>query len=417
MASYQELALQNMMSRRTILATSLATLYCGAIPSTAQTIESDDFVFGMLLPLTGPFAFVSRFHLQAITDYERWINSEGGVAGRRLRVVIEDTSGALDRAMAAFKRTLASEDPIALFGDSTTFVRASAAENRERVKRFMTSMSFASDLVDRSMYPFHYMPGPTYADSVSIIIDYISRNRKAGKTPKLAIMHAASEFGRDPIAFAVEYAKTKDVDISGVFEMRTRELDVTLEVIKLRKSKPDFVLAHGFGGAPAFIEVMKLARDYGMDCTFAGTFWETSRLLMKASGEVANGFTGASNYAFETANASESEFMLKTIDRLRRAEDPNYDGFPSNFYMQAWTSMMVMTKAIEEAYLKGQDLTGPNLSSAINSLRDWDTGGVIGSPVTFRDGRIPMSRMVRFDASRGMYPEPVSEWLTAGADA
>jgi branched-chain amino acid transport system substrate-binding protein len=320
--------------------------------------------------------------------------------------------------MIAFKRRVAIDDPVGVFGDSTQFVKASAAENRERTKRFMVSMSFASDLRDQGAYPFHFMPGPAYTDSVAMLLRYISEHRKKGAAPpRVAFIHAASEFGRDPIPFGTDYARKLGLTVVSVIQMKTRELDVTLDVIKLREAQPDYAIIHGFGGSPVSVEIMRLARDYGLKTQFMGTFWESSRLLMLAAGAVGDGFIGVTNYTFDTSKADpETQPMLAAIDRIRRKADPAYDGFPSVYYFQAWTSMMIFAKAAEMAIDNGRPLTGPNLAAEMRRLKNWDTGGVIGAPVTFRDQRIPIGRIVRFDGRHGMYPQPLTSWITLDKD-
>ena len=101
--------------------------------------------------------------------------------------------------------------------------------------------------------------------------------------------------------------------------MKFTGTDVAAETIKLRQARPDYTLIHGFGGAPIFLEVMKLAKDYGLQTQFMGTFWEGSRTLMRRAGAAADGFLGVSNYSWSTAGASAP--MLQAIDEIKRKRD------------------------------------------------------------------------------------------------
>jgi branched-chain amino acid transport system substrate-binding protein len=51
-------------------------------------------------------------------------------------------------------------------------------------------------------------------------------------------------------------------------------------------------------------------------------------------------------------------------------------------YVQGWYTMHVMAKGIEKALSDGNELTGPELRTALESMSAVDTGGVIG-PVKF----------------------------------
>ncbi|GAB4039365.1 MAG: ABC transporter substrate-binding protein [Rubrivivax sp.] len=398
------------LTRRHTLQSLASLLAAGAWPVRAQ---GNEIVFGATLPLSGPFAAVAKDQLEGLKDHFDHVNAAGGIRGRRIRFIAEDTQYKVDQAIAAWKKFMSSDNPVAVFGDGTGFVRASAQENVERYKVMMTSTSYASDLQDMQRFGFHFMSGPTYSEAADVLLQYIQQNFKGSGKPKLAVIHSASEFGRDPLEHIRKRSAALGIEQVLVLEMKFSGTDVAAETIKLRQARPDYTLIHGFGGAPIFLEVIKLAKDYGLATQFMGTFWESSRTLMKRAGAAADGFLGVSNYAWSTANASGA--MLKAIDAIKRRRDPKYDGVPDIYYMQGWMSGMLFTKAADEALAQGKPLTGESLRDALRSVRNWDTGGMIGAPVTFARNSIPLAQVVRFEAARDFVPTPVSAWLNVEA--
>jgi branched-chain amino acid transport system substrate-binding protein len=342
-------------------------------------------------------------------DHFDYVNGKGGIRGRKVRFIAEDTQYKVDQAIAAWKKFMASDNPVAVFGDGTGFVRASAQENNERYKVMMTSTSYASDLEDMSKFGFHFMSGPNYSEAADVLLQYVKSNYKGSGKPKLAVIHSASEFGRDPLEHIKKRSAALGIDLVLVLEMKFSGTDAAAETIKLRQARPDYTLIHGFGGAPIFLEVIKLAKDYGLQTQFMGTFWEGSRTLMRRAGPAADGFLAVSNYAWSTAGAQGA--MLKAIDEIKRRRDPKYDGIPDIYYMQGWMSAMLMTQAAEQAMASGKPVTGEGLRDALRALKGWDTGGVIGAPVTFVNNSIPMAQVVRFDAAKDFVPTPVSPWI------
>lgn len=375
----------------------------------AVAAQGNDIVFGATLPLSGPFAAVAKDQLEGMKDHFDFLNARGGIRGRKVRFIAEDTQYKVDQAIAAWKKFMASDNPVAVFGDGTGFVRASAQENNERYKVLMTSTSYASDLEDPAKYGYHFMAGPNYSEAVDVLLQHVKASFKGSGKPRLAVIHSASEFGRDPLEHLKKRVAALGIDLVLVLEMKFTGTDVAAETIKLRQARPDYTLIHGFGGAPIFLEVMKLAREYGMQTQFMGTFWESSRTLMKRAGAAADGFLGVSNYAWSTAGQSAP--MLKAIDEIKRKRDPRYDGVPDIYYMQGWMSAMLMAKAAEEAIAQGKPFTGEGLRDALRAARNWDTGGVIGAPVTFANNSIPLAQVVRFEAAKDFVPTPVSPWI------
>lgn len=395
------------LTRRHVVALAAAAPL--ALPALLAQAQANDIVFAATLPLTGPFAAVAKDQLEGMKDYIEHVNAKGGVKGRRIRFLVEDTQYKVDQAIAGWKKFMAADKPVAVFGDGTGFVRAAAQENNERYKVLMTSTSYASDLEDSSKYGFHFMSGPNYSEAADVLLQYVKANFKGSGKPRLAVIHSASEFGRDPLEHIRKRTAALGIDLVLVAELKFRDVDVAAETIKLRQARPDYTLIHGFGGAPIFTEVIKLARDYKLETQFMGTFWESSRTLLKRAGPAADGFLGVSNYAWSTTGASGA--MLKAIDEIRRKRDPKYDGVPDIYYMQGWMSMMLLAKAAEEAIVQNKPFTGEGLRDALRATKNWDTGGIVGAPVTFSGNSIPVAQVVRFEAAKDFVPTPVSGWL------
>lgn len=393
--------------RRTLLKVAASAAAVGAWPVRAQ--GSGEIVYALTLPLSGVFSAVSQQQLDGFKDCFDLLNAAGGIRGRRIRPLIEDTQAKTDLSVAAFKKFMSGDKPAVFHGDGTNFVRAGSQENAERFKVFMTSQSFASELDGSAPYQYHFMAGPRYVEAVEILMQFVKRDFKGAGKARVALIHSASEFGRDPLEYVKKRSGEIGLDLVLVNEMKFAGVDVATETIKLRQARADYTIIHGFGAAPIYAEILKLAREYKLETKFMGTFWEGSRAILRRAGEAADGFIGVANYAWNTAGQSAP--MLKAIDDIRRKRDPKYDGYPDIFYMNGWFNAMIMARATELTLAAGKPLTGDNMRDALRNSKDWDTGGIIGAPVTFRNNSIPMAQMVRFDAKRDMIPVPISDWI------
>ena len=70
----------------------------------------------------------------------------------------------------------------------------------------------------------------------------------------------------------------------------------------------------------------------------------------------------------------------------------------------------VWTEVVKRTLDAGKELTGDNMAESLASIEDWDTGGIIGIPVTVRNMSFPVGRIWRVNAEEGRY-EPVSDWI------
>jgi len=58
----------------------------------------------------------------------------------------------------------------------------------------------------------------------------------------------------------------------------------------------------------------------------------------------------------------------------------------------------------------GKPLTGPNMKAALESINDWDTGGVTGLLASLKGHQIPSGRIYAYNAETKLL-EPASGWI------
>jgi len=183
-------------------------------------------------------------------------------------------------------------------------------------------------------------------------------------------------------------------------------VDVSAEVIKLRRKRPDYVIFHGYILSP-INEFMVQMRQMGLDTKFMGTFWSSDKLIIEKMGKDADGYMGVMPYNyFDTEDTGP---MLEAMREQARKSDPKQAYRPTP-YVQGWFNAMVWTEVVKRTLDAGKPLTGENLKAALESIKDWDTGGIIGVPVTVKDHSFPVGRIYRVNAAAGRF-EPVSDWI------
>ena len=119
-------------------------------------------------------------------------------------------------------------------------------------------------------------------------------------------------------------------------------------------------------------------------------------------------------YFAEAAEAPQALTKAVTISRPAAAK-PVIDG---RFSPEEWAGATL----IEDLHLtQPTEFAKPSQRTQIYLLydtdalyvaaRNWDTGGVIGAPVTFAGNSIPLAQVVRFEAAKDFVPTPVSGWI------
>ena len=375
-----------MTTRRQTLAGLGAAALLGA-PSIARA-QASEIVIGGSIPLTGVFAFAGVGINDGITDYVKIVNDAGGIAGRRVRYVYEDTGYKVDQSVAVFNKITGSNPVNFYYGDSTGFAKTINPELNRRGSILMAGASFGSELNDPKAFPNQFIAGPDYSEMIGVLLEYIARTQPGAR---IALVHSDTEFGRDPLAPTEATAARLNLRIVEKIVTPPTSVDVSTEVLKLRRANPDYTIFHGYILAP-LPEFMSQAKQLGLKTKFMGTFWSMDNSIWARVGAPADGFMGVMpyRYYFDTAGGAP---MLDTIRQMRPA-------YQSTAYMQAFLTTMLFCETARRAIEAKQELTAANLKAALNTIKDFDTGGLIGTPVTIAGNTIPLGRVYRYDAAK-----------------
>jgi branched-chain amino acid transport system substrate-binding protein len=343
--------------RRRIVGAGLGAAGAAALsslPLRAAIAQGGEVVVAAAPPITGVFAFAGTGLHQGLGDYCQWRNeAKKGVAGRTLRYVGEDSGYKMDQAMAVFKKLMAAHRPPVFYGDSTAWAKAAAAEVSQLGTTLTSSPSFSSDLADPKNAPYYFMAGPTYTAMGEILLEYIHRTSRGASKPAVAIVYSDTEFGRDPIPGIKAKARALQIPLVQEIVTKPGAVDVSSEVAKLRRAKPDYVIFHGYDteGAPT----MQAIKDFAAKAR------------------------------------------------------PNMPYVPL-FYTHGWLVGMIFSEVIERTLKAGKPLTGANMKAALESIDNWDTGGVTGLLVSLKGHQIPSGRIYAYDAATKLL-QPASGWI------
>lgn len=326
-----------------------------------------------------------------------------------INLQVDDSTFKVDLAAANFKKALAAGPVHYMFGDSTAMIQAISPENNETSKVLMGSGSFATELADPVNYPYHFVAGATYGDQLRLEISYIASTMPA-KDIRLAIMHSSISLGRDGIEPAKAHAASLGIDV--VLELQTNfvETDVSAFALAIREAKPTHVMTHGYSFA-VWPEVIRLVRDMGMDdVVFMTSMWQNEYEKFVELSDIASGIIGIKVFNFET-NTDQGE-MMALIRKIHLERDPKFNGRVRLGYLDAWVHGMMATRATEDVVDAGKEVNGPNLVAAMEAITDWDTGGIIGAPVSFASHSGGYGQVIRWEEINGDWQAvPVSDWM------
>ena len=367
--------------------------------------QKNEIVIGAAQPITGVFSFAGVAMNNGLQDFCQWKNSKGGVQGRNLRYVAEDSGFKLDQGVAIFKKIMASEKPNFFYGDSTQWVKAVTQDAVASNHVMTSSTSLATVVADVKQVPQNIVPGPTYPRLHEILMEYIARTSRSGPKPNIAYVYADTEFGRDGIPGGKARAEKLGLPIVAEIVTKQSGIDVAPEVAKLRRAKPDIVIFQGYILAP-MPEFVRQLREAGLNPQIMGTAWGLDKPAYDALGALGVRLTGASMYRYGHETDGPMINEMRTYLAKARPDVKNI----SPFYISSWLSGMIFAEIADRCLKAKKELTLPNMQAALGTMKEWDTGGVTGLLADVSQHQIPAGRIYAYDPDKKTM-EPASGWI------
>jgi branched-chain amino acid transport system substrate-binding protein len=375
------------------LALSLAMALALAVPAFA----ADEINVGVLSDLSGPTSAVGVPYSEGIKDAAKYLNENGGVAGKQLKLFEVDYAYNAQQALSAYKRLISQDKIVFLQGWGTQDTEAlTKFVGRDKIPTL--SASYSAHLTDPKKAPYNFFVAADYSTQVRAALKYFKDNWKESRAPKVAFIYPDHPYGLAPIAAAKEYAKEIGFEIVGDENVALNAMDAMAQLLRLQKAEPDYCWIGGT--TPSTAIIMKDAQKLGFKTTFFCNIWGVDESLVKLAGDAANG-----NYSLQTAVVYGQDVPgMKVIEKLT-------DGKPQmTHYIRGFASMLVMAEGMKIAAAKGE-LTGPSIKAALETLRDYDPMGLTPPISYFPDDHRPNMSAYIYKVEDGKLVEAALETL------
>ena len=198
---------------------------------------------GVVGPRTGPAAATGKAFEEGIALALDHINARGGVLGKKLDIIFEDTGGVPEKAASAFERLATKEKVPIVVGESHSSSALAEIELANRYKLpFIICEAWHDDITAKG-YKWVFRAGPANSGVVDF---YIAPFVKDNKFKKVAIVRENSDWGAG-IAERTELNLKKMNIPFTTLKVATESKDYYTELTKLKAENPDIILAYIYG--------------------------------------------------------------------------------------------------------------------------------------------------------------------------
>ncbi len=347
----------------TIVAAALAILS----PSWASAQQ--EIKVGGIFDLTGVTSDVGKPFAQGVQDGVAWVNDNGGINGKKIKLIGADYAYKIDQARALYKKFVNDDKVVMIQGWGTGDTEAlKDFVGQDKIPYY--SASFSAPLTDPSKFPYNFFVAPTYSDQLRSWLDWVKQDyaKSGGKgKPKVAFMFGDNAYGKSPIAAGRKYAAEIGVDVVDEAVLPPNFQDATSQLLTMKQKGVEYAYINVTTTGVSL--VLRDAKKLGLNVKFGSNPYGFSESLVAVAGPLAEGVTGVVPHVPYGTPVPGMANVVAMHDKLRAGEKGDA------MYVRGFAYVMVWSEALKRADKAGQ-LNGPGVKAASESMTDFSTGGL-----------------------------------------
>ncbi|WP_077212451.1 ABC transporter substrate-binding protein [Bacillus dakarensis] len=359
----------------------------------AQGVTDDQILIGHIGPQTGPVAIYDLIR-KGIESYFNYVNENGGVNGRQLKLVAYDDQYQPAKTVQLVKRLVEEDEVFAMTANVGTATSLAVKDYiDEKGIPVIFGGSGAKVFVDPPLPNQLGTDMLNYGVEAKVFLDF-AVNKLGAK--KIALAYQNDDFGKEGYGVLKEAIKNyPDVELVEEVNFLSSDTEFSSQAQKLKEAKPDTILNMATP-APA-ANLKKAMHKIGLvDVNYivSSVGANDNNLFNLAGKDVWEGTYSGATYPMPEA-APDNEKIQLYVERFSKDFPNDPVGGVSQL---GWGSAQVLVEGIKRA---GDDLTWENFLKTFYTFDNWD--GSIHAGVTFsEDNHYGLTSMFMTQAKDGI---------------
>lgn len=331
----------------------------------AQGVTDDAILIGMEREVQSFSADEENLGMRLVI---RHVNASGGIHGRRLieHGYSRDRDNWMQKQFANARRMVEEDHVFLLFnfgGPMSTEIGPYAM--RQGVPYMFPHTALLTVDGQREIFTSY----PRYDGETAVMLRYLAETMGV---EHIGVIYANNAYGQYFASRANLFADELGYNVVGIETLARDAADASMQMQSLRQKHADAVILALYpAGARKVIEA-KSRLDWDVQLVSSGPL--TDEQYFRIDGDYAEGTLGFCHYP----NPSASD--LPGIVEYRRLMAEYFPGHPVNRYsLYGYVMGSLVVEGLRRA---GPDLTRDTFIDAMETIRDWDSGGIM-PPVSF----------------------------------
>jgi branched-chain amino acid transport system substrate-binding protein len=331
-------------------------------------ITADSIKIGIVGPFSGSASELGKAQVGAAAYYKS-INEQGGIHGRKIETVVEDSACDEARGIAATRKLIDQDRVFALHAHSCSGVALAAKPIIVEAKIPYMVGSAVSERISMPLERNIFHPTPPSQPAGEAMLKFALS--KPG-VKRIAVVSHSNEWAKGYYDAVVAGLKQRpDVELVDL-TMERQSIDATAQVLRIKQSNPDFVIAILYSTETTIF--LRDASKFGLSAPIVGGYSSSIEDQLKKTG---NPSAVRNFYTVYLLKAAVDAPEMASWRAMVAKHYPNETISSLNFV--ALGGAVSIVEALKAA---GPDLSRESFIAALEEQKDLDTG-VMAGKVTF----------------------------------
>jgi branched-chain amino acid transport system substrate-binding protein len=331
-----------------------------------KSTKDNAIKIGAILSLTGGSSFYGEHAQRGIDFALSKINSSGGINGKSLSIVYEDSQGQPKIGVDAIGKLIAEGTKVIVGGDVSGITLAMAPIAEQNKILLIAPAGAAPAITNAGDYIFRTKVSAAVESKT--VAQYIAN---VLKVKKVAFLYQNSDYGKG--VFTPFKADIAAFGVSTIAEenYETDSTDFRTQLTKLKNKSADLIVLAGYPKEVG--EILKEAYELGINKTFFAHSGSIGPDIIKVGGDSANGLIYMSEIKLDLNDIATADFYA--------AYKQKYNEDPEIFSMLGYDTLMVLSDGLKKCSLDSECiknyLYGVKNYPGITGLISFDQNGDI----------------------------------------
>jgi len=334
-------------------------------------VKSDEILIGQSCALSGPAQALGRGVKAGMDAYFAKINAEGGINGKKIRLISKDDGYEPIQAIRNTRELLDQDKVFLLIGEVGTPTSEAVLPLVEKAKVPFFGPFTGAEFLRNPFKKYVINVRASYYQEMEKLAEYLVDKKGLKKIACFYQNDAYGLTGLNGIRLALE-KRSLQLAAAGSYERNT--LAVKSSLLAIRKANPDAIVMTGTYQPCA--EFIKTARKIGMkDTIFCNISFVGTDALLKEVGDAGEGciISQVVSFPWDDSIALVKEYH----DALKNYAPDSAPGFVSmEGYMIAKLFCMILSGL--------KDISRENFIKEIETVKTFDLGGIVAQFDTHR---------------------------------